>query len=137
MPGMVALADKLRAAMGPRERQGDRLLIERGIGYWISPDGDFVPPPPQVSHADVIRELIDRDTLDEDAEAAFLTDANAYAVSRGWTRVRIYPSQQVAYIDFGAGRRDTHRRGVARLLEQLDLAGVHVKYTDEQGNYVS
>lgn len=127
----------LRYAAKPLHPVDRTLMIERGIGYWISPDHQFVPTPPRVSHADVIRELIDIKTLDEDAAEAMLIDANSYALSQGWTRVRIYPGQHVAYVDFGQSRQVSHRKLVQDLIDHLGLADVAVKFTDEEGNYVS
>lgn len=112
-------------------------MIERGIGYWISPADELVPVPPRVSHADVIRTVIEVDQLDEDQAEAMLIDANAFALSQGWSRVRIYPGQQVAYLDYGHNKQRTHDRVMQDLLDQLDLTNVVVKYTDEEGNYVS
>jgi len=112
-------------------------MIERGIGYWISPGGEFVPVPPRVSHADVIRAVIDESELSDDANDAFVLDADAYAINEGWSRVRIYPGQQVAYLDFGTGKTESHRRLMNDLIEQLGLLDIKVKYTDEHGNYVS
>jgi len=112
-------------------------MIERGIGYWITPADQLVPVPPRVSHADVMRAVIEPNELDEEESEAFLVDANAFAISKGWSRVRIYPGQSIAYLDFGQGKRRTHDRVMQDLLEQLDLVGVVVKYTDEEGNYIS
>ncbi|MEM6458293.1 MAG: hypothetical protein AAF710_02755 [Planctomycetota bacterium] len=112
-------------------------MIERGIGYWITAEGELVPVPPRVSHADVVRTVTDPNTLDEDQREALLIDANAFVIARGWSRVRIYPGQAVAYLDYGVGQRDAHDRLMRDLLEQLDLADVAVKFTDEDGNYVS
>ena len=112
-------------------------MIERGIGYWISPDGEFVPVPPRVSHADVMRVVTGNADLDEADREALTVDANAFAVTKGWSRVRIYPADRVAYIDHGAGRQREHERWMAELLDGLGLTGVVVKYTDETGNYVS
>jgi len=115
----------------------DRLMIERGIGYWITPTGELVPVPPRVSHADVIRAVIENDELDEDQAEAFLIDANAFAIAQGWSRVRIYPGEKTAYLDFGQGQRRAHDHVMHDLIEQLGLADIAVKYTDEEGNYVS
>ena len=112
-------------------------MIERGIGYWISPAGEFVPLPPRVSHADVMRELIDAASLEEDAAEAFAVDVNSYAISRGWTRVRIYPGQAVAYVDYGQNQQAPHTAAVRDLVDQLELGEITVKSTDEQGNYIS
>ncbi len=134
---MVSLTMKALRLAARASKREDALMIERGIGYWISPDGEFIPTPPRVSHADVIRELIDRDALGEDEERAFVGDANAYALSIGWTRVRIYPGQQIAYVDFGQHQQRTHAARVADLIDQLGLLHLTVKYTDAHGNYVS
>ena len=40
-------------------------------------------------------------------------------------------------LDYGVGQREAHDRLMRDLLEQLDLANVAVKFTDEDGNYVS
>ena len=119
-----------------------RLMVERGIGYWITAGGEYVPVPPRVSHADVVRAVTGSGTFDDavmdDADREALTaDANAFAVGRGWSRVRIYPGDRVAYLDYGSGRRREHDRAMAELLDELGLTGVAVKYTDEEGNYVS
>lgn len=115
----------------------DRLMIERGIGYWITPQDELVPVPPRVSHVDVIRAVIESDELDEDQAEAFLIDANAFAIAQGWSRVRIYPGQKIAYLDFGHHKQPAHHRVMQDLLEQLDLADIVVKFTDEDGNYIS
>lgn len=134
---MVTLAAKAaRYLLDHREAKG-RLMIERGIGYWISPEGEFVPTPPRVSHGDIMRELIDAEALSDGEHDAFVADPNAYAISQGWTRVRIYPGQQIAYADYGAGKQAAHAKAVDDLLDQLGLTGVQVKYTDADGNYVS
>jgi hypothetical protein len=112
-------------------------MIERGIGYWITPDDQFVPIPPRVSHADVIRELIDRDGLGEEATEAFLVDANHFAIQCGWTRVRIYPGQGVAYLDLGLGKSKMHLKMAKDLIAQLELSRIAIKHTDEDGNYIS
>ncbi len=112
-------------------------MIERGLGYWLEPEGGVIPVPPRISHADVARELIDETDLNEKEIEDRLIDINAFAQSQGWTRIRIYPSQDMAYVDFGTGRRTPHARAVTQLLEHLGLDRVAVKYTDEQGNYVS
>jgi hypothetical protein len=116
---------------------GPTLMIERGLGYWITPDDDFVPLPPRVSHADVIRELIDPSQLTELQAEARHADANSFALSLGWTRVRIYPGQRLAYVDCGSGKQSVHLDAVRDLLGQLDLPGLAIKNTDERGNYVS
>ena len=135
---MVSLATKAARYLLAHRPRKDQLMIERGIGYWISPAGEFVPTPPRVSHADIMRELIDPAELgDDDDRDALAADPNAYAIARGWSRVRIYPGEQVAYVDFGAGQLAGHARAVDDLLEQLGLAGVKVKFTDERGDYVS
>lgn len=134
---MVALIERMaRYAADPHKRKAD-LLIERGIGYWITSDGEYVPTPPRISHAELVRHLIEGDALSEDEREAFTIDPNAFALSRGWSRVRIYPSQNVVYIDYGAGQQTTHRRAVEELIDQLGLSGLVLKYTDEQGNYIS
>ncbi|MEL7087161.1 MAG: hypothetical protein AAGL98_01765 [Planctomycetota bacterium] len=112
-------------------------MIERGIGYWIGPTDELVPVPPRVSHADVIRAVIDRAELDDSQLEAFVVDANAFAVAEGWSRVRIYPGEKVAYLDFGLGQQSAHRRVIYELLHQLDLPEIAVKYTDEEGRYIS
>jgi len=134
---MVSLATKAAMYLLHHRDRKDQLMIERGIGYWISPDGTFVPTPPRVSHADIMRELIDPDRLDEQEHTAFIADPNTYAIGKGWTRVRIYPGQHTVYADYGQDRRAAHERALHDLLDQLGLAGMNVKYTDEQGNYVS
>ncbi|MEM6392620.1 MAG: hypothetical protein AAF797_07605 [Planctomycetota bacterium] len=112
-------------------------MIERGIGYWITPNGNFVPTPPRVSHADVMRELIDVNALNAEAHDAFRRDPNAYAIEEGWSRVRIYPSQSVAYIDCGKGHQTNHLKLVAELIDNLGLSDITLKYTDADGNYIS
>lgn len=112
-------------------------MIERGIGYWITPEGQFVPVPPRVSHADMVRGLIDPGTLSDDQQDRLIVDANAFAIAQGWTRVRIYPADGVAYADLGQGRGPRHRKLLDDLLQQIDLPGCRVKYTDESGGYVS
>ncbi|MEX0777248.1 MAG: hypothetical protein WD042_16210 [Phycisphaeraceae bacterium] len=134
---MVALLEKMAHYAADPSKGQSQLMIERGIGYWITDDGEYVPTPPRVSHGDLVRHLIDADTLSEDDREAFTIDANAYAISKGWTRVRIYPSQSVVYIDYGAGKQKAHRRAVEELIDQLGLSGLILKYTDEQGNYIS
>ncbi len=134
---MVSLATKAARYLLAHRRRKDQLMIERGIGYWISPAGEFVPTPPRVSHADIMRELIDPAALGEDDRDALTADPNAYAIARGWSRVRIYAGERIAYVDFDAGQQAAHARAVDDLLDQLGLAGVKVKFTDEQGNYVS
>lgn len=111
-------------------------MIERGIGYWITAEGQYISTPPRVSHADLMRQLIDADSLDESAREAFIRDANAYALSQGWTRVRIYPGEQIIYVDFGVDREAQHRKAVVELLDGLGLVGYRMKFTDEHGNYV-
>jgi len=134
---MVSLTDKaLRLAA--RHDIGDRLLmIERGIGYWLTPEGEYIPVPPGRSHADVVRAVIDQASLNESDEEAFLVDANAFAIARGWSRVRIYPSERIAYVDLGTGQQRKHPESVESLIDRLGLSRIVVKYTDEQGNYVS
>jgi hypothetical protein len=134
---VVALAIKAAAYLLHHRDRKDRLMIERGIGYWIGPDGEFVPTPPRVSHADIMRELLDPRSLNEDERDASVADPNAFAISKGWSRVRIYPGQQIAYVDYGVGKQQAHARAVADLLDQLGLANIQVKFTDEEGNYVS
>lgn len=134
---MVTFAAKAARYLIDHHLRKDQLMIERGLGYLISPDGEFVPTPPRVSHADIMRELIDAAALSDEDRDAFAVDPNAFAISKGWTRVRIYPGQQVTYVDFGAGRQSSHRAAVDDLLDQLGFVDVNVKYTDEQGNYVS
>ena len=134
---MVSFATKAARYLLDHREAKDRLMIERGIGYWISPDGEFVPTPPRVSHADIMRELIDAEALKDDEHDAFMADPNTYAITQGWTRVRIHLAQQIAYVDFGVGKQRTHARAVDDLLDQLGLAGIQMKYTDEDGNYVS
>lgn len=133
---VLALNRITRIAIDAARRQ-DTLLIERGIGYWITEGGDFVPTPPGVSHADVARQWFADETLSDDEHDAFERDANAFALARGWTRVRIYPSERIVYADYGAGREQPHRRRLEELLDRLGLVGYNVKYTDEDGNYVS
>ena len=134
---MVSPATRAARYLLDHRQPPEALMIERGIGYWISPAGEAVPTPPRVSHAQIMRELIDRTSLGETDREAFDVDPNAFAQRQGWTRVRIYPGQQVAYVDFGAGRQAMQRQAVHELLEQLDLPHVQVKFTDDQGNYVS
>jgi hypothetical protein len=134
---MVRMTEKAARACLHLVRQGGILMIERGIGYWISPQDDMVPTPPRVSHADLMRALIDSAALDEDEREQFERDANAFAVDHGWTRVRIYPTDRVVYADLGQGKTRTHRQVLDTLLDQLGLLGYQIKYTDEQGNYVS
>lgn len=134
---MVSLATKAAAYLLNQHDRKDQLLIERGIDYWTSPDGAFVPVPPRVSNADIMRELIDPQSLTEEEDEAFRVDPNMFAISRGWTRVRLYPSQQIGYVDFGAGRQRTHTRSVLDLLDQLQLSSIRLRFTDEQGNYIS
>ena len=118
------------------QRDQDVLMIERGIGYWIAPDGQLVPVPPGVSHADLIRELIDPSKLGDDEQDRFTADANAFAIEQGWSRVRIYPADRVAYVDLGKGK-GSHRKLVDDLLDRMGLTGFRVKFTDEEGNYIS
>ncbi|MEX2214402.1 MAG: hypothetical protein WD768_09760 [Phycisphaeraceae bacterium] len=119
--------------------QSDRkiLMIERGIGYWIAPDGQCVPVPPGVMNADMIRELINPSALNEDEQDRFTTDANAFAIEQGWTRVRIYPADRVVYADLGVGKGSEHRKLVDDMLDRMSLTGFKVKVTDEEGNYTS
>lgn len=112
-------------------------MLERGIGYWLSPDGEAIPTPPRITLAEIMRELIDERLLNEQDQEAFLIDPNAYAISQGWSRIRICPTQKTAYVDFGSGKQRIHAKAVEELLLQLDLAEIKIKYTDEQGNYVS
>ncbi|MBI1338542.1 MAG: hypothetical protein GC164_16485 [Phycisphaera sp.] len=134
---MVALFEKMaRYAADPLKRKGE-LLIERGIGYWVTPEGEFVPTPPRVSHADLVRKLIETDALDEDEADQFISDANSFAIRKGWTRVRVYPTERVVYVDLGTGNGSSHLKLVTTLLDQIGLPGLTIKYTDEEGNYVS
>ncbi len=134
---MVTLATKAATYLLQHHDRKDQLLIERGIGYWISPEGTFVPLPPRVSHADIMRALIDAGALNEVDREAFTVDVNAFAIERGWSRVRIYPSQKLAYVDFGRHRQQQHDPAVRDLLEQLELSDVRIKFTDEEGNDIS
>lgn len=113
---MTTLAAKAARYLLDHPDVRSRLMIERGIGYWISPDGEFIPTPPRTSHADIMRTLISEQELDEDDHEAFTVDPNPFAQRKGWTRVRIYPGQRVAYVDSGAGRRVSHAPAVDDLL---------------------
>ncbi|MEM6553732.1 MAG: hypothetical protein AAF750_16560 [Planctomycetota bacterium] len=134
---MVAPHTRTILHFATHPRHSDPLMIERGIGYWITPEGDFVPTPPRISHADVMRELIQPDTLDADAHDAFRQDPNAYAINQGWSRVRIYPGQSVAYIDCGKDHQADHLNLVTELIDNLGLTDIALKYTDADGNYIS
>lgn len=125
------------AIAGVQASSRERAMIERGIGYWITPAGGFVPVPPRVSHAELIRELTDAAGLSESDREAFKRDANAFAIDQGWSRVRIYPAEKTCYVDFGKRQHASHHPLIEELLDQLGFAGLTVKYTDEQGNYVS
>lgn len=134
---MVSLTTKaLRLAARAKQRK-DALMIERGIGYWISPVGEFIPAPHRMSHADVVRDLIDVASLNEDAADAFAVDPNAYVISQGWTRVRVYPDQRVAYVDYGTGQQRRHEPLVRDLIDGMGVGPMAIKHTDEHGNYVS
>ncbi|MFW6337264.1 MAG: hypothetical protein ACOC3G_09065 [Phycisphaeraceae bacterium] len=125
------------AIAGVQASSREHAMIERGIGYWITPAGGFVPVPPRVSHAELIRELTDPAGLSEADREAFKRDANAFAIDQGWSRVRIYPAEKTCYVDFGREQQAAHRPLIDELLDQLGFAGLTVKYTDEEGNYVS
>lgn len=112
-------------------------MIERGIGCWITPTDELVPVPPRVSHADVIRAVIEPGELDEGQAEAFAVDANVFALGQGWSRVRIYPGEKTAYLDFGQNKQQTHGRVMRDLVDQLGLVDIAVKFADEQGNDVS
>jgi len=114
-------------------------MLERGIGYWITEADELLPVPPRVTHAEMVRQIIDAASLDDEQREAFAMDPNAYALSQGWSRVRIYPGQKTVYLDLGVGKRHEHRRATDALLDQLDLAGLTVKYTDGDGDgdYIS
>lgn len=47
------------------------------------------------------------------------------------------PGQDIAYVDYGASQQARHERLVHDLIDQLGLAGVKLKFADENGNYVS
>ena len=111
-------------------------MLERGIGYWLTDEDQMLPVPPRVTHAEMARELFDPVTLSEADAETYQRDANAFALSRGWSRVRIYPADAVCYLDLGTGSR--HHRGLLDdLLDRLGLVGYTIKFADEQGNYVS
>jgi hypothetical protein len=129
---MVSIAVQAARYLLDHPVDSERLMIERGIGYWISPDGQFVPTPPRVSHADIIRE-----ELGDDDRQTFDADVNALAIGVGWSRVRIYPDDRVAYVDFGRDRQRQHAPAVESLIDHLGLVGIIAKFTDEHGNYVS
>ena len=133
---MTTLNRITRIAIEAARRQ-DTLLIERGIGYWITEGGDFIPTPPAMPVCVVARRWFADEALSEDEREAFERDANVFALTRGWTRVRIYPGERVVYADYGAGREQAHRRLLEELLDHLGMVGFQVKYTDEEGNYVS
>ena len=133
---MTTLTRLTRLALQAANRK-DALLIERGLGYWITAEGEYLPTPPRVAHADLVREWFDDQTLSEDDREAFTRDANLFAIRRGWTRVRIYPADRVVYVDYGRGTQAAHAKLLDALLDQIGLTGYHVKYTDEDGNYVS
>jgi hypothetical protein len=134
---MTTLAHLTRLAARAAHRK-DALLIERGLGYWITTDDEYVPTPPRVAHADLVREWFDEDRTLSEADRDDLTrDANLFAIQRGWTRVRIYPADRVVHVDYGEGRQPAHEPLLNALLDQIGLTGYRVKYTDEDGNYVS
>ncbi len=118
-------------------KRKDALLIERGIGYWITADGEYLPTPPRVSHADFVRQWFENASLNDDEQDALTHDANVFAIDRGWSRVRAYPNQRVVYIDYGRNMQAQHAKLLDDLLDQLGLVGYDVKYTDEDSNYVS
>lgn len=84
-----------------------------------------------------MRELIETEGLFDDAAEAFLVDPNAWALTCGWSRVRIYPGQHVAYVDYGEPQQRAHAAKARDLIDQLGLVGIRIKFTDEDGNYVS
>ncbi len=133
---MVALSRLSEAMLRVlHERKG--LMLERGIGYWITDADELLPVPPRATHAELARQIIDPAQLDDEQREAFTIDPNAFALSQGWSRVRIYPGQKTVYLDLGDGKRSAHRRATEALLDQLDLSGLTIKYTDEDGNYIS
>ncbi len=123
---------------GRHETQGRTpLMIEAGLGFWITPDSEAVPTPPRISHADLMRRMIEPTDLSDDDREQFLIDVNAFAISRGWTRVRIYPTEKTVYADLGQGKRRQHMSRLNTLLDEIGLPGLTLKYTDEDGNYIT
>jgi hypothetical protein len=131
----TTLARSVRCARDVSKRK-DALLIERGIGYWITNDGEVLAINPGATHADYVRQWFDETPLTGDEKEQLARDANAFALSRGWSRVRVYITERVVYVDFGAGHRASHMRLLDTLYDKAGFAGFQLKYTDEDGNYV-
>lgn len=131
----------LRLAADPEGGAG--FGFERGLGYWITHDDRVVPLPPRMTHAEIACELLIGDggvapsveALDDDARDELAADPNAFAITHGWTRVRIYPGNAEVYADLGSGRELRHRRAVLDLLASLEMDDYRLRVTDDAGNY--
>jgi len=74
---MVALS-RLSEAMRRVLHQREGLMLERGIGYWITEADELLPVPPRVTHAEMVRQIIDAASLDDEQREAFAMDPDAY-----------------------------------------------------------
>jgi hypothetical protein len=133
---MVALPRLLQADHAARQ-QPHALMLERGLGYWITPDGQALSISPGITHADMARQLFaNPPPASEDHADQLQADPNAFAIAQGWTRVRIYPADRICYADLGHDQPDALQR-VHTLLNHIGLPDLPVKHTDPHGNYVS